>query len=308
MADQPGGASTDQAQAELRRRRPSRTRSGFMSPRARRAAASLGVDPRTVAGSGRDGRVTARDIETTARARASRRVPLNRIQLRAGVALRASTQQAAHAWTAVACDYTRVEIIRRARRDAFRAEHGVGLTYLPFVARAVIGALGAHPAMNATVTADGELRADEAVNLGIAVDLDQRGLVVPVVPNAQLLTLAELAAAIVDVADRARTKRLRPDDIVGATFTLTNPGAAGTYVSVPIINRPQVAILSTDGVAKRVVAVTTGGPGDETALGVRRIGHLCTSFDQQYVTPDDAARFTADVRAELEQRDWSREV
>lgn len=188
-------------------------------------------------------------------------------------------------------------------REDWRAREGTSLTYLPFVARALVDALAEHPGCNATLGGGDELVHHASVHLGIAVDLDDEGLVVPVLRNADSLTLAELSRGIVDVARRARSSRLTPDDLVGGTFTVTNPGAYGTYVSVPIINQPQVAILATDGVAKRVVATRDG-----RGLTTRLVGHLGCSFDRRAVGATEAASLVARLREILETRDWDAEL
>jgi len=141
-----------------------------------------------------------------------------------------------------------------------------------------------------------------AVHLGIAVDLDFRGLVVPVVHDADGLRLRALADAIRDLARRARARQLGPDDLAGGTFTVTNPGASGTWISFPVINRPQVGILATDGVSKQVVADATG------RLRVAPIGHLCCSFDHRALDGAYASAFLRRVQTIVETRDWSTEL
>ena len=174
------------------------------------------------------------------------------------------------------------------------------MTYLPFVARAVIEALRDFPLLNASV-GDDELVTHRRVGLGIAVDLDNQGLVVPVVHDAGALRLRALARAIDAVAKRARSKRLTPDDMAGGTFTITNPGGYGTEISVPILNRPQVGILSTDGVRKRVVA-------DGETLAIRPSGFLCLSFDHRALDGAYAGAFVGRVREIVEDRDWLTEI
>ena len=277
---------------------------GFLSPAVRRLATERGIDVATLAnrtGSGAQGRVTVGDVN---RPTGDERIPFNRVQARAGVALLASTQTAAHALTVVECDYSAVEVARRAWRERFRAEEGFSLTYLPFAARAVVDALRAFPLFNATM-GDDALVLSGRVGLGIAVDLDHQGLVVPVVHDADSLRLRALARAIDDIARRARSKRLTPDDTAGGTFTVTNPGGYGTEISVPIINRPQVGILSTDGVRKRVVAAD-GPDGDR--LAIRPTGYLCLSFDHRAIDGAYAGAFAGRVRDILEGRDWLTEL
>jgi pyruvate dehydrogenase E2 component (dihydrolipoamide acetyltransferase) len=287
-----------------RRRRPREADAArFLSPRVRALLGRDGSAPDSLAGTGLGGRVTAADVLRSRAAGApatrSERVAFNRIRARAAAALLASKRTAAHAFTSVACDYSAVEEVRRAVREEWRRREGSSLTYLPFVARAVVDALREYRFLNATVTPEGDgVVAHGAVHLSIAVDLDFEGLVVPVLRDADTLRLVGIARGIVDLAERARGKRLVPDDLAGGSFTITNPGAHGTHISVPVIHQPQVAILSTDGVAKRVVAGAGG------ALLVRPIGHLCLSFDHRAIDGAYAGAFLGRVREILEARDW----
>lgn len=287
-----------------RLRRP-RSVARFLSPAVRREAAERGVDPSTLWGSGAGGRVTRADVRRAAvpAARGDEVVPFGTVRRRAAAALLASKHTAAHALVVTAADYSAVEEVRRAARDEWRAREGFPLTYLPFVARAVVDAVGDFPLVNATVP-DGHDApvAHRAVHLGIAVDLDFAGLVVPVVRGADGLRLRAIARAVHDLAARARSRRLSPDDLAGGTFTITNPGAAGTWISFPVLNRPQVAILATDGVAKRVVADGRG------RLGVAPVGHLCLAFDHRALDGAYAAGFLERVRRVVEERDWSTEL
>ena len=292
-------------------RRP-RSVTGFLSPAVRRVAAARGLDAAVLAGrggSGAQGRITVDDLDAAvpsgvddmARPTGDERVPFTRVQARAGVALLDSKHTAAHATTIVLADYSAIEVARREWRERFRAEEGFSLTYLPFVARAVVDALRDFPLLNATLDSDDALTVRRAIGLGIAVDLAYQGLVVPVVHDADGLRLRTLARGIDDVARRARSKRMTPDDAVGGTFTITNPGASGTAISVPIINRPQIGILSTDGVRKRVVAVGSG-------LEIRPMGYLCLSFDHRAVDGAYAGAFAGRVREIVETRDWLKEL
>jgi 2-oxoglutarate dehydrogenase E2 component (dihydrolipoamide succinyltransferase) len=230
-------------------------------------------------------------------------VPFNNIRKRAAVALLASKRTAPHALTTVVASYAAIDAVRTSRRASFRDANGFSLTYLPFVARAVIDALREYPLMNATVTAEGDgMRPSRAVHLGIAVDLDFEGLVVPVIHDAEGLRLEALARAINDVASRARARKLTADDLAGGTFTITNPGASGTWISFPILNQPQVGILATDGVSKQVVVDDDGG------LGIAPLGHLCLTFDHRAVDGAYAGAFVSRVQQIVETRDWSTEI
>lgn len=230
-------------------------------------------------------------------------VPFNRVRSRAAVALVRSKAGSAHAWCSSAADYSAVEAVRSDRREAFASTEGFSLTYLPFVARAVADALVELPLLNAAVVEEPPgspigLVANPEVNLGFAVDLDHQGLVVPVVRDIGRLKVTSIARAVHDLADRARAKRLQPDEVAGVTFTITNPGAAGTWLSVPIIHQPAVAILSTEGVRKRVVV-------REGSVSIRPIGNLGLSFDQRVISPAYAARFLDRVGEVLLTKDWA---
>ena len=237
--------------------------------------------------------------------RGDERVPFPRIRARAAPALIAAKRTAAHALCVVDADYSAIEAARGPARSRWRAEEGFALTYLPFVARAFVDALRDHPWCNARAEGD-DVVASRAVHLGVAVDLDHEGLVVAVVRDAENRSLRGLARAIHDVAERARNGGLTPDDVGTGTFTITNPGASGTWISVPIIPRPQVAIVSTDGVAKRVVTETDDG--GRTWIGIRPRGHLCLSYDATAVTDAEAAAFMRRAREIVEHRDWTAEV
>jgi 2-oxoglutarate dehydrogenase E2 component (dihydrolipoamide succinyltransferase) len=274
----------------------------FLSPAVRRLVVDAGVDVATITGTGRDGRVTRADV-VGLHGNGGRRgtsphdevIVLNPVQRRAGTHLLRSSQIAAHAFVAMEVDLEDVDAVRRARR----------LTFLPFIARAVVDALRDFPWVNATVS-DGDALVQPSVHLGVAGDLGHQGLIVPVVRDAHGKDLHTLAADISDVAGRARARSLTPDDVTGGTFTITNPGPAGTAVSVPIINQPQVAILSTDGVARRAVVVE--GVDGRDAIGVRAVGVLGLSWDHRVFDVSYAAAFLARVREVLQTRDWEAEA
>ena len=222
-----------------------------------------------------------------------------------------SRRTAAHCTTIVEADFTRVAARRAAEREAMR-RRGVNLTYLAFVALATVEALQRHPRLNASIRGD-EIVYHDDVNLGIAVALED-GLVVPVIRRAQRLSLEGMAAAIADVADRARDRKLEPDEVHGGTFTITNPGQFGAVLATPIINQPQVAILDLEAIVKRPVVIQTprllrsasGGEavseGMDDSIAIRPMTYLCMSWDHRALDGADAARFLGDVKARLE--DW----
>ncbi len=230
------------------------------------------------------------------------------IRRRTGDHMRRSLATAAHTLVVMQADYANVDRVRVRVRDAFRADEGFGLTYLPFVARAVVDARRDHPRVNATVGEDA-LVVHRAFHLGVAVDLDFEGLVVPVVHDAAELRLRPLARAIHERTVAAHARTLTPDDVAGATFTLTNAGGYGTLVTAPIISQPQVAIISTDGVAMRPVAVATGdGREDGYGMAVHPVGNLSLSFDHRAFDGAYASAFLRRVVEILETRDWAEEL
>ena len=235
----------------------------------------------------------------------SQAIPFNNIRLRTGEHMIASKAAAPHVLTVVEVDYEGVERARAGAKAAFKDDEGFSLTYLPFIARAVIDALREYPHLNATV-GDGELIVHNDVNLSVAVDLDFQGLLAPVVRGADAQRLRGLARAINDVAGRARSKQLVPNDLSGGTFTLTNMGSYGTFIVSAVINQPQVAILSTDGISRKPVVVTDGD-GNE-AIAVHSVGMLALSWDHRAFDGAYAAAFMAKVREIIQTRDWAAEL
>jgi pyruvate/2-oxoglutarate dehydrogenase complex dihydrolipoamide acyltransferase (E2) component len=203
-----------------------------------------------------------------------------------------SRHTAAHCTTIVEVDMHRV-VARRVELKEAMARRGAPLTYLAFVALATVEALAEFPVLNASVDGD-ELVFHDDVNLGIAVALDD-GLIVPVIPKAQRLNLEGMAAAIADVAERARAGALEPNDVHGGTFTITNPGQFGAVLATPIINQPQVAILDLEAIVKRPVVV-------DDAIAIRPMTYLPMSWDHRALDGATAARFLALIKARLE--DW----
>ena len=216
-----------------------------------------------------------------------------------------SKQTSAHTMVAVEVDYLGVERVRRAEKDRFRAAEGFGLTYLPFVTRAVVDALEDFPHVNSSV-GDDALIVHHELNIGIAVDLDFEGLLVPVVHAAEGKRMRVIAREISELAARARARRLTMDDISGGTFTITNAGPFGTFITVPVINQPQVAILSTDGVTKKPVAVEL--PDGSDGIAVHPVGNLVLSWDHRAFDGAYAAAFLKAVKDTIESRDWSAEL
>jgi len=328
-------------------------RSRFYSPVVRRMADEHGIELERVEGTGIGGRVRKKDLvalveqgdatpaaeepgrplhiespyqpEPAAAANGAstaRREPMSAMREAIAKHMVESRHTAAHCTTIVEVDMHRVAG-RRAELKEPMARRGVPLTYLAFVARATVEALGEFPVLNASVEGS-EIVYHDDVNLGIAVALDD-GLIVPVIPRAQRLSLEGMAAAIADVAERARAKKLEPDEVHGGTFTITNPGQFGAVLATPIINQPQVAILDLEAIVKRPVVVsTTAATADEPRLGrdhrslplpqssrgevldaiaVRPMTYLPMSWDHRALDGAVAARFLGHIKGRLE--GWS---
>jgi 2-oxoglutarate dehydrogenase E2 component (dihydrolipoamide succinyltransferase) len=232
-------------------------------------------------------------------------VPFTNIRRRTAEHMIRSKHTSAHTMVAVEVDYLAVERVRRAEKERFRAAEGFSLTYLPFVTRAVVDALEDFPNVNSSV-GDDALIVHHDLNIGVAVDLDFEGLLVPVVHSAEAKRLRTIAREISELAARARARRLTMDDISGGTFTITNAGPFGTLMTVPLINQPQVAILSTDGVRKKPVAVELVDGSD--GIAVHPVGNLVLSWDHRAFDGAYAAAFLKSVKDTLETRDWSAEL
>jgi pyruvate/2-oxoglutarate dehydrogenase complex dihydrolipoamide acyltransferase (E2) component len=205
-----------------------------------------------------------------------------------------SRHSSAHCTTVVEVDLSRVVATRRELKEPMK-RRGVPLTYLAFVAAATVEALGRHPILNASIDGE-EIVYHDDVNLGIAVALET-GLIVPVIRRAQRLSLEGLAGEIGELASRARSGQLQPDDVAGGTFTITNPGQFGAVLATPIINQPQVGILDLEAVVKRPVVI--GEDGDES-IAIRPMTNLCMSWDHRALDGAEAARFLSEVKTRLE--------
>src|SRR4051794_29071282 len=273
-----------------------------VSPVVRRIADQHHIDLAQVKGTGRRGRVTKKAVMPVVDSASERPLhieppyvedpapppsggePLSIMRRRIGEHMRRSLDTAAHCTTVVEADMSAIEA-KRGR-----------LSYLPFVARATIAALREHPALNATLEGD-RLTVHDEVHLGIAVSLGEDGLIVPVVHNAHELSHEGLAKRIADLAERARSRRLTPDETKGGTFTITNPGRYGALLATPIINQPQVAILDLEAVVKRPVVV--GGD----SIAIRPMTYLCMSWDHRALDGVLAAQFMGSVKRHLEEFD-----
>ena len=231
-------------------------------------------------------------------------IALNTIRQRTGEKLAENWRNIPHVFQAIDVDFTEIEVVRQRHRERFKSETGYSLTYLPFIARAVCITLQAYPHVNARF--DGKcLILSKDINLGIAVDLNHNGLVVPVVHAVQDYTLQGLAKAMNRQIDKARTGKMTAADMSGGTYSITNNGAFGTNFTTPIINAPQVAILSTDAIRKKPAVIITE-LGD--AIVPRLIGTVGQSFDHRAFDGAYAAAFLSKLKETLETKKWAGEL
>jgi len=290
--------------------RPNREdRGARLSPVVRKLAAQNGIDIARIRGTGRDGRVKRNDVLShlqnhqavpKAEPGATENVPFSALRKRIAEHMVRSKATSAHVLQAVEVDFSGVEAARSALQKAWKQREQSSLSYLPFVARAVALALPEFPHLNAHVAAD-SLTVYRAINLSLAVDLDRGGLVAPVIKNAAALRVPEIARAIGRIAERARSNALKPDDMTEGTYSLTNNGSFGTFITAPVINQPQVAILSIDGVHRRpwVVSDDTG-----ERIEIRPVGLLAHSFDHRAVDGAYSGAYLRRVKQILESREW----
>ena len=282
------------------------------SPLVRRIAKEHNVDIARIAGSGIGGRVTkhdilgyiergdvppspspapaVREVRKPERASADRIEKLSVMRKKIAEHMVLSKHTAAHVHSVFHVNFSTIEKLRQQKRAEYE-QAGVKLTYMAFIARVLVEALHRHPILNASIDGDNVVHKKD-INLGIAVALDE-GLIVPVIKKADEKNLLGLSRAIADVAERARTKRLSPDEVHGGTFTITNPGQFGAQFGMPIINQPQVAILGVGTIEKRPVVI-------EDAIGIRTMAYLTLGYDHRLVDGAVADEFMADVKQHLE--------
>jgi len=317
----------------------------FLSPVVRKLAKEHNLDLSKIAGTGRAGRITRSDVlevidagggsapaaaapapapaatpaavpPTAAVAASGLPIPLlegddvrdlDRIRARIGTNMILAKQTAAHVWTSVEVDYERVERVRQRHRAAFKEREGFSLTYMPFLARATIDALKAFPVVNSSYYLEEKKAVFHAkVNLGVAIDLDQGGLIVATIHDADGLRMIGLARRVSGLAQTARAGKLEPDDVAGSTFTITNPGPFGSFMSAPIINVPNTGILSTDTVAKRPTVITSEDGQD--MIAIRHIGYLGLTWDHRAFDGSTAVLFLRKIKESLETWDWEQEL
>jgi 2-oxoglutarate dehydrogenase complex dihydrolipoamide succinyltransferase (E2) component len=305
-------------------------RSKILSPLVRRLADEHGLDLSAIVGTGTGGRITKHDVEAViaagggAAARApsapaavagpaaqplpvpaasagagEQLVPITHIRKAIGEHMVASLATSARAWTMVEVNVDHLVKLRERAKEAFAERHGVKLTYLPLVTRATTDALLAFPMVNAELRGE-DLVVRKHVNMGIAVSYDE-GLIVPVIRGVEAMNVPGIARSIADLAARARSHQLKPDEVTGATFTITNPGPYGSLLSVPIINQPNAGILSLDTIQKRPVVV-------DDAIAIRSMVYISMSWDHRIIDGEVATRFLARVKQNLETWDFAEDL
>lgn len=307
-AGAPGGASAAAATMGRDRQRS--------SPLVRRIASEHQIEIARVSGTGANGRVTKKDIlafiarggmAAVAPASAApvpatvpvvhlagdRVEPMSVMRRKIAEHMVFSKHTSAHVYSVFEINYSRVDHIRRTKKDEYERA-GLKLTYTTFIAKALVDCLRRHPMLNASIDGANVVYRG-SVNLGIAVALEH-GLIVPVIKGAEQLSLMGLARAIQDVADRARAKKLNPEEVQGGTFTLTNPGNYGAQFGLPVINQPQVGILGVGTIEKRPVVI-------DDAIGIRLMGYLAMGFDHRLVDGAVADQFLADLKKTIEHFD-----
>ncbi|WP_420098978.1 2-oxoglutarate dehydrogenase, E2 component, dihydrolipoamide succinyltransferase [Corynebacterium sp.] len=297
----------------------------YVTPLVRKLAEKHGVDLSTVEGTGVGGRIRKQDVLAAAEggsAKDSAPAPakgvdpekaslrgttqkVNRIRAITAKTTLESLHGAAQLTQVHEVDMTHVAELRKASKAAFQDKHGLNLTFLPFFAKAIVEALVAHPNVNASYNADTqEMTYHGKVNLGIAVDTKD-GLLSPVIHDAQDMSLPELAKAIADIADRARNKKLKPNDVSGGTFTITNIGSEGALTDTPILVPPQAAMIGTGAIRKRPVVITEDA---SDSIAIRSMVYLPMTYDHQIVDGADAGRFLTTVRDRLENSDFTADL
>jgi len=291
-----------------------------LSPAVRRLLSEHNLQPSMIKGTGRDGRIKRADIllflelqatgtlkdHTTVSATIGNGnfIPYNRLRRVTAEHMVRSKATSPHVLQAVEVDFNKVARAREIHAATWKTKHGYSLTYLPFIAMAVCQAIREYPHVNASVENDG-LRVHADINLAIAVDLAHEGLVAPVIKKAGTLNVADLADRINALAARARDGKINNDDLSGGTYTISNSGSFGTLITAPIINQPQVAILSTDGIKKRPVVVS-GADGD--TIAIHPVGILAQSFDHRAIDGAYSAAFLRRVQEIIERTDWEKKL
>ena len=292
--------------------------SGVLSPAVRRLIAEHQLDPSAITGTGRDGRITRQDVERhlSVPSQAQQTKPsapsslkpgseaFTRVQKITAEHMVHSKSTSPHVLQSMEIDFSAVDRHRLTSKDQWKKDQGSSLTYLPYIAKAVTIALDAYPRLNATIAGypqNPSLSINGVINLSIAVAVEGNELVVPVIHNAHEYSVSELALKIKELSERARTKRLTPELMQGGTYTLSNNGSFGTLFTAPIINQPQVAILSIDRIKKQATVIEHE-TGD--SLAIRPMGILSQSFDHRAIDGAYSGGFLLKLKSVLEDTNW----
>ena len=300
-----------------------------LSPVVRKLASENNVDLEQVTGTGSGGRITRKDIESfitsgSKTVQKSKELPeqkkekhvqpaksssgeISRLRRRIAENMVMSKQTSAHVMTSVEVDYENVEILRSKHKKSFKEENGFSLTYLPFISLATIYALREYPVVNSSFDLDKDIHSFHSnINLGIAVDLNQDGLLVGTLREADSFSLKGLARKISDTSSKLREGSYDLDDVSGSTFTISNNGSFNSFLTSPIINQPNVAILSTESVKKRPVVIEAQDGTD--SIAIRHTGMLSLTWDHRAFDGSVALLFLNSIREKLENSDWSQEL
>ena len=320
---------------------PPKSTNTKLSPAVRRLVKEHSLDVTAIPGTGRDGRVTKRDVMAVVNggggsaalaagavavggaalaggALANRAaptgpsgalptdevIPFDRFRRVTAQHMVMSKAVSPHVLQAIEADFSAIDTCRLKHKDQWKSDHGYSLTYLPFVARAITQVLAEFPKLNSSVVGEA-LHLHKDINLAIAIDLNHEGLVAPVVKNANGMNVRGLASAINDLVVLAKSRKLPPDLLSGGTYTLSNPGPYGTLFTAPIINQPQIGILSMDAVKKRPVVIESPA-GD--SIAIRPVGMLAQSFDHRAIDGAYSAAFLQKLKLVIEETDWSNEI
>jgi pyruvate dehydrogenase E2 component (dihydrolipoamide acetyltransferase) len=303
-----------------------------LSPVVRRLASENNVDLDLIAGSGPNGRITRKDIESalnsekpTKKINDTKTAPkenltktehvqsesnaenISRLRKRIAENMIMSKQTSAHVMTSVEVDFENVEVYRSSVKKKFKNENGYSLTYLPFISLATIHALRDYPTVNSSFDLEKNIHTLHGhINLGIAVDINQEGLLVGTIKNADNLNVKGLASNIFDISNLLRDGKFGLEDVSGSTFTISNNGSFNSFITSPIINQPNVAILSTESVKKRPVVIESSDGTD--SIAIRHTGILSLTWDHRVFDGSIALLFLNSIKEKLEKTDWSQEI
>jgi len=303
-----------------------------LSPVVRRLASENNVDLDLIAGSGPNGRITRKDIESALNSEkptkkindtktAAKENPtktehvhsesnsenISRLRKRIAENMIMSKQTSAHVMTSVEVDFENVEVYRSSVKKKFKNENGYSLTYLPFISLATIHALKDYPTVNSSFDLEKNIHTLHGhINLGIAVDINQEGLLVGTIKNADNLNVKGLASNIFDISNLLRDGKFGLEDVSGSTFTISNNGSFNSFITSPIINQPNVAILSTESVKKRPVVIESSDGTD--SIAIRHTGILSLTWDHRVFDGSIALLFLNSIKEKLEKTDWSQEI